>query len=137
MKPIVVFYDGWCSFCRRSINSLSKLDYFSRIQFMSFRESEIIDQYQLDINKLEKRMGSIKMSNNKLEEGIYSINRICKNIPLLWIFVPLISFASFIGLGHKAYDWIANRRIIMPTGGCNGGSCQVPVNSEKSRGSNR
>ncbi|MGE7921229.1 thiol-disulfide oxidoreductase DCC family protein [Viridibacillus sp. NPDC093762] len=128
MKRIIVFYDGWCSICLKSIKSFKRFDWLNRIEFISFRNKKVIKKYNLDEKMLEKRIHSLKQSNSKykMENGIHSINRICKNSPALWIFVPFLSFAALIGLGQLIYDWIASRRTIFPTGQCEDGSCQIP-----------
>lgn len=123
---IFVFYDGWCPFCRQSIKKFQSMDWFNRIEFKSFRNSNVVQEFHLDTDKLKKRMLTIKISNHKKEEGIDSINRICKNIPILWLLVPFLSISSKIGLGQKVYDWISRRRTIIPTGGCNENSCEIP-----------
>lgn len=130
-KPVVVLYDGWCSFCIKSINFLRRIDCFNRIDFVSFRNENITEMYKLDIEMLEKRMHSIKISNNKIENGFNSIIRICRNIPFLWAIVPFLYFISFLRIGHHAYDWVASRRTIFPTGGCDESNCEIPINKKR------
>lgn len=127
LKRIIVFYDGWCTICLKSVRSFKRFDLLNRIDFISFRDSKVIEYYNLNEKMLEKRIHSIKQCNSKykMENGIYSINRICKNSPVLWIFVPFLSFATFIGLGQLIYDWIARRRTIFPTSQCEKGSCHI------------
>ncbi|MFD2639142.1 thiol-disulfide oxidoreductase DCC family protein [Piscibacillus salipiscarius] len=127
VRQIVVLYDGWCPFCKESIKRFKRLDWFKRIEFLSFRDSEYVDIFNLDIQKLENRIHSIKSHSHEIEDGIYCINRICKNTPLLWLMVPFLTLASFIGLGQKTYDWIARRRTIIPTGQCDSSTCEMPL----------
>lgn len=131
MRKIIVLYDGWCAFCMQSIHGFRKLDLLKRIEFLSFRDENIVRKYQLDITTLEKRIHSIKKSNGVVEDGIDSINRICKNTPLLWIVVPILSVFSAVGLGQKIYDWIASKRTIFPTGGCDNDSCELPISKSR------
>lgn len=131
MRQIVVLYDGWCAFCIQSIKSFQRLDFLKRIEFQSFRDENIVRKYKIDINALENRIHSIKKSNGVVEDGIDSINRICKNTPLLWIVVPILSIFSAIGLGQKIYDWIASKRTIFPTGGCDSDSCELPISKAR------
>jgi predicted DCC family thiol-disulfide oxidoreductase YuxK len=129
LRPIIVFYDGWCPFCIKSINNFQKLDLFNRIEFISFRDDSVIKEFNLDIQMLENRMHSLIKQKSKMEDGIHSINRICKNIPLLWLLVPFISCAARVGLGQKVYDYIASRRTLFPTGGCDAETgCDLPQN---------
>ncbi|ASV67468.1 thiol-disulfide oxidoreductase DCC family protein [Cytobacillus kochii] len=124
MRVIVVLYDSWCPFCKRSIKKFRKFDCLNRVEFLSFREEKYVDEYNLDIEQLKKRMHSIILENNKVEVGIDAINRICKNSPLLWPLVPILTISSYCGIGHKIYDWISSKRLIFPTG-CNGDACKL------------
>ncbi|BAK18147.1 uncharacterized protein SSIL_3724 [Solibacillus silvestris StLB046] len=124
MRKTIVLYDGWCPFCIKSINRFKQLDWFKRIEFKSFREESIVNKYHIEIDKLEKRIHSIT-KNNYIEDGIHAINRICKNIPALWFLILFINFSILFGFGQKLYDWIADRRLLFPTG-CNGDSCTIP-----------
>lgn len=127
LRPIIVFYDGWCGFCINSIGKFKRLDTFRRIEFLSFRDEAVIRQYRLDPLSVEKRMHSMRTADSRMERGIHSINRICKNIPILWAAVPFISLIASIGMGQPLYDFIASRRTIFPTGGCDTeNGCQIP-----------
>ncbi len=130
ISPIIVLYDGWCPFCNKSIQTFKKLDWRDRVSFTSFREPGIAKQFGVEVASLEKRIHSVQRSTNTVEEGINSINRICKNVPLLWFLVPMLSFSSMIGLGQPVYDWIAKRRTIFPTGGCEEDSCEMPLSKK-------
>lgn len=127
IRPIVVLYDGWCPFCTKSIKKFQQLDWFNRLEFLSFRDEKVVGFYALDREAVEQRIHSYQRSTGKMEDGIYSINRMCKNIPLLWVSVPFLSLSSRVGLGQKVYDWIASRRTIFPTGGCDEDRCKIPI----------
>lgn len=129
--PVVVLYDGWCPFCIKSIKRFQRLDWFNRIEFISFREPSVATVYNISISNLENRMHSVLKSTNKIEDGINSINRVCKNIPALWIFVPVISISVFLGVGQRVYDLIAKRRTIFPTGSCDAQSCAIPFEKQE------
>ncbi|MEC1177353.1 DCC1-like thiol-disulfide oxidoreductase family protein [Metasolibacillus meyeri] len=130
VASIIVLYDGWCPFCIKSIKKFQRFDWFNRIEFLSFREPAAVANYNIRMANLENRMHSVKRVDGKIEDGIYSINRICKNIPLLWIFVPFISVAIFLGIGQRVYDFIATRRTIFPTGSCDEQSCVMPLKNQ-------
>ena len=124
MKKTIVLYDGWCPICIQSIKRFKQLDWFKRLEFLSFRDKTILTNYPLEMDKLEKRIHSITKSGY-VEDGIHTINRICKNIPLLWVFILCIYVSILLGFGQKLYDWIADRRFGFPTG-CNENSCAIP-----------
>lgn len=114
---ITVFYDGWCRLCTRSVATAARLDWFGWIRFVSFREPGIIQQWQLDPDKVEKRLHSTA-DGIHFREGIDGIIQMVSRLPLLWPTLPFFQLAKILGLGQRLYDWIASRRTIIPTGGC-------------------
>ncbi|PTM56496.1 DCC1-like thiol-disulfide oxidoreductase family protein [Desmospora activa] len=114
---ITVFYDGWCRFCTKSVTTASRLDWFGWIRFVSFREPGIIQQWNLDPEKVEKRLHSTA-DGIHFREGIDGIIHMVGRLPLLWPTLPFLQLAKILGLGQRLYDWIASRRTIIPTGGC-------------------
>ncbi|SCW71591.1 antimicrobial peptide system protein, SdpB family [Paenibacillus tianmuensis] len=123
---VIVFYDGWCPFCQASIRNLRKLDWFRLLHFVSFREPNVCNTFQLDLNKLEKRMHSKRKTEEKSHEGIYAFIQISKRLVPLWPLVPLLYLAAICGIGQKTYDFIASRRSIIPAGGCDD-TCYLPT----------
>ncbi|WP_077702129.1 thiol-disulfide oxidoreductase DCC family protein [Virgibacillus dokdonensis] len=126
---VLVFYDTWCPICTKSMKTLARLDCFRRLQYESTRNKAVLNEYSLNYEKLEKRMHTIRLKDGKIEEGIDSIFRIVKQIPLLWIAVPFLQLSIWIGVGSKIYDWLASKRKILPVGGCEGDFCRLPDRS--------
>lgn len=118
-RQLIVFYDGWCPLCRASVASSRKLDWFSLIRFVSFREPGVIERYGLDADKVERRMHSTA-DGRRFAEGIDAVIQMATRLLPLWPAVPLLLLARWIGIGQRAYDFIAGRRTILPTGGCDG-----------------
>ena len=114
---MIVFYDGWCPFCIKSVQRLKRMDFYGLIKFKSFRESGVIEDYQLDLRKLEKRMHSTDLKG-EIKEGIFSFIQISKRLLPLWPFLPLLYLGLFMGIGQKVYDSIASSRSIIPSGKC-------------------
>ncbi|MDR6225780.1 DCC1-like thiol-disulfide oxidoreductase family protein [Desmospora profundinema] len=114
---ITVFYDGWCPFCTKSVKTASRLDWFGWIRFVSFREPGVVTQWGLDPDRLEKRLHSTA-DGIRFQEGIDGIIQMTGRLPLLWPALPLLWLAKGMGFGQRLYDWIASRRTIIPTGGC-------------------
>lgn len=117
-QRIIVFYDGWCPFCIKSMNKVNKLDVFNLVKLVNFRNDEVTNKYDLKIEKLEKRIHSLKSNSSKLNEGIYSFIQISKRIIFLWPLLPILYISTWIGLGQRVYDYIAEKRNIIPTGKC-------------------
>jgi predicted DCC family thiol-disulfide oxidoreductase YuxK len=114
---VVVFYDGWCPFCIKSVHRLKRMDYFGLIKYVSFRKEGVIKKYNLDLEKLEKRMHSKKL-NGSVKEGIFAFIQISKRLPPLWPMVPVLYLGQLMGVGQKVYDYIASNRSIVPSGKC-------------------
>ncbi|GAA5347145.1 putative DCC family thiol-disulfide oxidoreductase YuxK [Planifilum fimeticola] len=129
-RQMIVFYDGWCPLCRASVASSKKLDWFSLIRFVSFREPGVIQQYGLDADKAERRMHSTA-DGRRFAEGIDAVIQMATRLLPLWPAVPLLLLARWIGIGQRAYDFIASRRTILLTGGC-GKHCSLEEGKKES-----
>jgi predicted DCC family thiol-disulfide oxidoreductase YuxK len=127
-KKLVVFYDGWCPLCREVAGRTHKLDWFNRVEFVSFRDEETANLYHVTGRDMEKRIYSLAMPENQAYEGIYTILQTALRVPAYWIFAPFIAASIAFGFGQNVYDWIAARRSIIPVGNCTEESCQLPKN---------
>ncbi|PAD20661.1 DCC1-like thiol-disulfide oxidoreductase family protein [Terribacillus saccharophilus] len=116
-NAITVLYDGWCPMCIKSVTNLKKLDTFNAISFQSFRNPEVLKIYNIDIERLEKRMHSFD-KKRKPKEGIDAFIQIMQRMPLLWLCLPILYTAKFLGFGQRLYDFIASKRNIVPVGQC-------------------
>ncbi|TCP61548.1 thiol-disulfide oxidoreductase DCC family protein [Baia soyae] len=125
LRSVLIFYDGWCPFCMSSIHKLEKWDFLKRLKFMSFRENAVVEKYGLDIVKLEKRIHSLVIKQDRIEEGVDTLIRISRNIPPLWVFSPILVLSARLGFGKRIYDWIASRRTIIPVGRCKETNCLI------------
>jgi predicted DCC family thiol-disulfide oxidoreductase YuxK len=115
---LVVFYDGWCPLCTRSIRWLGRFDLLSLVRFVSFRDPGVVERYGLDERGAERRIQSVGWSG-RLHEGITAMLDIAvRSIPL-WPAVPVFIICRMIA-GQRVYDAIASRRLILVPGGCVG-----------------
>jgi predicted DCC family thiol-disulfide oxidoreductase YuxK len=127
MKTLVVFYDGWCPLCRASAQKIRRLDWFHAIELLSFREKATLDRFglQLEDQPFEQRIVSVRLSDHTCFRGIHTFLQIAYRAPLLWTIVPLLQISIWIGIGGRVYDWVANRRTIIPTGSCTEDQCSI------------
>ncbi|SDC07744.1 Predicted thiol-disulfide oxidoreductase YuxK, DCC family [Shouchella lonarensis] len=121
---ISVFYDGWCPVCRKSMTRLQKWDRSNQLVFHSFREKEVLTRYQLDFERAEKRMITREERSGRMYEGIESVWLIARKLPVLWLFVPVLWIAMVLGFGQRIYDFLAERRAIIPVGSCEEEACE-------------
>jgi len=119
---IVVLYDGWCPFCIKTTNFLKRIDLSRNIEYESFREKSVVDNYKIPATNLEKRMHAIDR-NNQAFEGIDAFILISKNILILFPMLPILIISKKLGFGQKLYDFIAGKRVLKLTNCEN--SCEI------------
>jgi predicted DCC family thiol-disulfide oxidoreductase YuxK len=125
MKKLIVFYDGWCPLCQKAKKSIESADKRKRIVLLSFRDPEVQDHFEIDLEKADKRIFSINEINSKSYYGIHTIVQIAKRIPKFRIAVPFLYISILLGFGQKVYDYIASKRNIVPVGQCDEHGCPV------------
>ena len=67
-----------------------KLDKKGKMKFVSFRDEDVVEKYELSQelqSKMEQRLYIYK--NNKWYDGIHSIYVLAKAVPSYWFAVPL------------------------------------------------
>ncbi|PDZ42315.1 DCC1-like thiol-disulfide oxidoreductase family protein [Bacillus wiedmannii] len=131
MQEITVFYDGWCPFCTKTKRNIQKIDVFRLVNFVSFRDDCVISEYKFSIEALEEMIHS-KKGSEPVKVGIYSFIQISKRVVPMWGLLPFLYLSVWCGFGQKLYKFIANRRIIIPSGSCNMlTGCQVKLTRQK------
>ncbi len=123
---IEVYYDGWCPLCTATKGRLSKLDWRQTVRFVSMRATDIEARTGIPAARLSERMHCLDLQSGKVSQGIYAVADLFWHLPLLMPVAPLIRMAGWVGLGQPLYDWIANRRAIVPVSSCDHQSCALP-----------
>lgn len=113
---LTVLYDGWCPVCSRSVRCLARLDLFSLVQFVSFRDPGNLDRYHADPVRAERRVLSSGPSG-RLREGIDVMIQIAVRSVLLWPTVPVLVLGRLVA-GQRFYDAVAARRLVLVPGNC-------------------
>jgi len=133
MQRVLVFYDGHCQLCIRSVEALQRLDFFSLLEFVSFRDPQVIVTHGLDARQLERRMHTKTLRTNDIQEGIDSVIQIAIRLIPLWPIVPVLVVARLLGLGQRIYDFIARHRMILPSpSSCVKGQCLGAADATRS-----
>jgi predicted DCC family thiol-disulfide oxidoreductase YuxK len=133
MQRLLVFYDGHCQLCIRSVEALQRLDFFSLLEFVSFRDPQVIVTHGLNAQQLERRMHTKTLRTNDIQEGIDAVLQIAIRLIPLWPMVPVLFVARLLGLGQKIYDFIARRRVILPSpSSCVDGQCLRAADTTRS-----
>lgn len=64
------------------MRALAKLDARHKFQYESIRDNSILERYHINNEEAEKRVHTIRIKDQKIETGIFSIQRIMKQLPL-------------------------------------------------------
>ena len=123
-KKIDVYYDSWCPICKKFRNRLERMDVFNKLNFVTFRDSSISLKLNIPLENLEKEM-HIKLPNEKIVSGYDAICILFSKVPLLAWTWPFMKVFKILGLGNMIYNFIASRRIIIPTGNCDENNCEI------------
>jgi predicted DCC family thiol-disulfide oxidoreductase YuxK len=92
----VVFYDGGCGFCRRSVWRLQALDLFGALEMKT-------------MDPVADRMQLVEPGGAR-SEGFDAYRRISRRLPLMWPLAPWLYLPGMRWVGTRVYDWIARRR---------------------------
>jgi predicted DCC family thiol-disulfide oxidoreductase YuxK len=121
---LVVFYDGWCVWCRRSVRWWSALDLFGLIHYASFRDPGVAELYGLDPTRASRRI-QVANADGAIREGMDALAAIAVRSPLLWPVMPLV-VGAYLTTGHRLYDVVAARRPVLLPGACEGRCAAAP-----------
>ncbi len=116
MTPVIVFYDGWCTLCRRSTAALKKLDLLGLLEPISFRDAAVAERFSLDPVRAATRLHARAGGARAPVEGIDAVILIATRLPPLWPILPFLWLSARLGWGQRLYDWLAARRTIIPAG---------------------
>ena len=105
-----VYYDGLCGICQASISTLKRFDWLNALEPVSFHAAGVIARDGLDLARLMRRVHTRRVAGGPLREGIDAVVQIAWRVPLLWPVAPLLLVAARLGIGQRAYDFVAARR---------------------------
>ena len=107
MKAIL-FYDGKCNLCRRSIRFIEKNDPNKKIQFSDIHKTKL---KKFSISK-EACMREIHLqADGKMYRGFFAFRKLCCILHKLWILVPIMYIPGISFLGKYIYRQISEHRI--------------------------
>jgi len=127
----LVLFDGFCPFCRLSMNTIRAIDWFQAMAWRSFRHPENVPPRDppLDPIRLEEEMHLISPSGDLVLHGFAAFRYMAWRVPLLWPLAPFLHIPGVPWIGQKIYMWIAKNRFgLVP---CKDGVCSLPVKTGK------
>ncbi len=104
----ILYYDGQCGMCRRSVRIIRALDWLHRLDS---QDSTAIDANQLPVSRDSSLIG-IPMLTRQGETliGFPAIRRALRQTPIGVIPALLLYLPGFSHLGKRIYNSIAARR---------------------------
>lgn len=123
---LTVYYDEWCPLCRGIRSRLERLDWLGRLTYASTRAPGVVATLGVTAEALERQMHVRDLRSGRVLAGIDAVGAITAQLPLLMPLWPLIRLSAALGFGGWAYAFIASRRAVVPTGGCEHGECRLP-----------
>lgn len=122
---IEVYFDGWCPVCTGFRDRIGRLDWLGQITFRSMRDPGVAAETGVPAEELARRMYARDPQSGQLWAGVDAFAAVAARVPLLVPLWPLIRLSSVLGLGQRLYDYVAARRVIIPVGNCEDGSCSI------------
>lgn len=120
-----VYYDNWCPLCTGTKERLQRLDWLHLLRFVPIREGDVAAHLGVEQTALERRMHARAPHTGRVVDGIDAVAAIAVRLPLLMPLWPMVALAAHLGVGQRAYDWIAARRTIVPVGQCKDDHCPI------------
>ncbi len=112
-----VVYDGECSFCRRSIDVLKRLDREGVLDFVPSQSPGVRERFPWISDEAYDRAIQVVEPDGRSSEGAAAMERLCHIVPagqrVGWVY--RIPFARQVA--DRVYGWISRNRNLVP-GGC-------------------
>jgi len=110
IAPIDVIYDGKCSFCRSSVDTLLALDVLARLQPRDSHAAETRAAHpDLDPERAQREL--LVFHGKRLEGGFDALRSMAWKLPVAWIVVPLLYLPPVPQLGRPIYRLVAANRL--------------------------
>jgi len=123
----VTFYDGRCGLCQGSKRLAGWLDWFGRVSWLDFRDSEVRSLVPfLSDDSLEQRMHVIT-PEGRILVGYDGWRRMIASFPLTFIPSVLLYVFPVSFIGRRVYNWVAANRKLK--------ECRLPGPGVASQGS--
>lgn len=121
--PHIILFDGKCPFCRKSIETIDRLDWFGRFEFRDARRPENVPTgIAIEPERLLEQM-HVVTSAGKVHGGFAAVRQIVGRLPILWPVFPLLWLPGAVRIGQRLYREVARRRFhLVP---CRDGVCTI------------
>ncbi|WP_162143503.1 thiol-disulfide oxidoreductase DCC family protein [Alicyclobacillus herbarius] len=120
---LIVFYDGWCGLCRRTVAVTKRWDWLGRLAFYDLRNPEVCHRFGLDARRAAVAVHAFEPTAGRWFTGARAMLELTKRVPAYWPLVCILAVGIRVGLGERVYQWVADHRRISPVGHCQGQAC--------------
>ncbi len=113
-RPLIVLYDGRCGYCKKAMMLIRMTDWLHRVTLENLHDPEARASYapKISIETLNESMHAVD-ENNDITKGFYAVRAICRELPVLWPVVFLLSVPGVPFIGERIYGSIAAHRPIV------------------------
>ncbi len=110
-EPIIVLFDGRCGFCKKSVFTLSMLDWLHRIEFASYHDPDNRKRFapNVSLDALNKEM-HVRLGDDSYYKGFFAFRALTWHLPVLWLVAPLLYIPGISIIGSAAYKYVASHR---------------------------
>jgi predicted DCC family thiol-disulfide oxidoreductase YuxK/uncharacterized membrane protein YphA (DoxX/SURF4 family) len=109
-----VFYDTMCPVCRRARNTLARLDWFKRLQFIDLHDREACEPLLKGVSYADQlRQMYVLTPGGEVHGGFDAVRALAPALPPAWLFWPLWVALYLPGVtfaGRRVYHFIARNR---------------------------
>ena len=111
LKKTIILFDGRCGLCNAMIILLRSLDWLKRLQFENYHDPVVREKYAggIPVKTLDEAM-HVRSPNGSITKGFYGVRTLTKELPPLWILVPILYIPGIPFIGEKVYGWVARHR---------------------------
>jgi hypothetical protein len=87
------------------------LDWLKRLQFENYHDPVVREKYAggIPVKTLDEAM-HVKSTNESITKGFYGFRTLTKELPPLWILMPILYIPGIPFIGEKVYGWVARHR---------------------------
>ena len=110
-QPLEVLYDDRCNLCDRTVQAVTLLDVFGRVNLRPLSKNKLLlDEIGLDMEQALTDLYGVDGHSRRLFRGYDFYVQLSRTLALLWPVLPLLLLGRLLWVGPRIYRFIAKRR---------------------------
>jgi predicted DCC family thiol-disulfide oxidoreductase YuxK len=110
-QPLEVLYDDRCNLCDRTVQAVTLLDVFGRVNLRPLSKNKpLLDEIGLDLEQALTDLYGVDGHSRRLFRGYDFYVQLSRTLALLWPLLPLLLLGRLLWIGPRIYRFIAERR---------------------------